>query len=379
MKETIFHLDNNGKLVELSETSYISEELLQKLLADNPSLISGSQINSLRPRRWLLISREFRVPDDKEANGRWSLDHLFIDQDGIPTLVEVKRSTDTRIRREVIGQILDYAANAVSYWAIEEIIRRFKEQCKSLNRDPFYVLEGFLEGENEPDNFWELTKTNLKAGKIRMLIIADYIPKELQRIIEFLNEQMTPAEFLGLEIKQFSGNDNVRTLVPRVVGQTTAADKIKGLNKGKDSNWTEETFFSELMAQRGVGEYEIVKQLLNWLKPQMTKIWYGTGRNGSMVPVFKHLGVEYFLFALWTTGTVEVYFQWHKFRPPFDSEHKRMELLEKLNRINGVSISPDKLSGRPTIPIRVLSDKREYQKFIDVYKWFIEEVKNYKT
>jgi hypothetical protein len=113
------------------------------------------------------------------------LDHLFIDQDGIPTLVEVKRSTDTRIRREVIGQILDYAANAVSYWTIEEIIHRYEEQCKSINKDSFLSLQDFLQNENEPENFWELTKTNLKAGKIRMLIIADIIPKELQRIIYF--------------------------------------------------------------------------------------------------------------------------------------------------------------------------------------------------
>jgi hypothetical protein len=28
-----------------------------------------------------------------ERAGRWSLDHLFLDQDAIPTLVEVKRGT----------------------------------------------------------------------------------------------------------------------------------------------------------------------------------------------------------------------------------------------------------------------------------------------
>jgi len=38
-----------------------------------------------------------------------------LDQDAIPTIVEVKRSTDTRIRREVVGQMLGYAANAVVY------------------------------------------------------------------------------------------------------------------------------------------------------------------------------------------------------------------------------------------------------------------------
>jgi hypothetical protein len=40
---------------------------------------------------------------------------LIIDQHAIPTLVEVKRSTDTRIRREVVSQMLDYAANADNY------------------------------------------------------------------------------------------------------------------------------------------------------------------------------------------------------------------------------------------------------------------------
>jgi hypothetical protein len=38
-----------------------------------------------------------------------------LDQDAIPAIVEVKRSTDTRIRREVVGQMLDYAANSVVY------------------------------------------------------------------------------------------------------------------------------------------------------------------------------------------------------------------------------------------------------------------------
>jgi hypothetical protein len=71
VSETIFHLDNNGKLTELNEENYISEDMLQKLLAEYPNLISGSQINSIRPRRWLLISREFRVPDDINTVGVW--------------------------------------------------------------------------------------------------------------------------------------------------------------------------------------------------------------------------------------------------------------------------------------------------------------------
>ncbi len=378
MGETIFHLDNEGKLTELNESNYISEDLLQQLLADYPNLMSGAQINNLRPRRWLLISREFRVPDEKDTAGGWSLDHLFIDQDGIPTLVEVKRSTDTRIRREVVGQILDYAANAVTYWAMEEIIHCFEEQCKLANKDSEEALQNFLQGENEATIFWELTKTNLKAGKIRMLIIADSIPKELQRIIEFLNGQMTPAEILGVEIKQFIGHNNVKTLVPKVIGQTAIADNTKGINNVLNSNWSEETFLATL-SQRSQGDADIVHQLLNWLRPQVTRIWYGSGKRGSMVPVFKYLGVDYYLFALWTYGVVEVYFQWHKLKPPFDSDQKRLELLNRLNQIKGVGISADKISARPTFPLSLLSETAQFQKFIETYKWFLEEIKNHNS
>ncbi len=58
------------------------------------------------------------MPSEEGGAGRWAIDHLFLDQDGIPTIVEVKRSTDTRIRREVVGQMLDSAANAVGRWSI---------------------------------------------------------------------------------------------------------------------------------------------------------------------------------------------------------------------------------------------------------------------
>jgi hypothetical protein len=82
-------------------------------------LLAGNQIDIEKPRKWLLVSREAALPSEENGSDRWSVDHLFLDQDAVPTLVEVKRSSDTRIRREVVGQMLDYAANAVVYWPVE--------------------------------------------------------------------------------------------------------------------------------------------------------------------------------------------------------------------------------------------------------------------
>ena len=60
-----------------------------------------------------------RVDSDK-----FYLDHLFLDQDGIPTIVETKRSSDNRLRKEVVAQMLDYASNALIYLPVEEIISK---------------------------------------------------------------------------------------------------------------------------------------------------------------------------------------------------------------------------------------------------------------
>ena len=110
----IFLIADGGDLVALNRQHYPSEDHLQDLLARFPGVLPGDEFDPITPRRWLLVSREAGIPGEKDGGDRWSLDHLFLDQDGVPTLVEVKRSSDTRLRREVVGQMLDYAANGVT-------------------------------------------------------------------------------------------------------------------------------------------------------------------------------------------------------------------------------------------------------------------------
>ncbi|MBC8254985.1 MAG: hypothetical protein H8E35_13310, partial [Ardenticatenia bacterium] len=96
MTRKIYLIRGDDTLQDLSEEAYASEDLLQTLLEKYPDLLAGDQINEASPRRWLLVSREVPVPGEEDGAGRWSLDHLFLDQDAVPTLVEVKRSSDTR-------------------------------------------------------------------------------------------------------------------------------------------------------------------------------------------------------------------------------------------------------------------------------------------
>ncbi len=92
----------DGDLHALSESTYDAEEKLQKLLRDPPDLLAGEQMTSAEPRRRVLADRELGISGDEESGSRWALDHLFLDQEGIPTLVAVKRSSNRELLRQIV-------------------------------------------------------------------------------------------------------------------------------------------------------------------------------------------------------------------------------------------------------------------------------------
>ncbi len=65
----IYLIQGDGSLVEMAESAYDSEDLLQGLLADYPSLLAGDQVGGEEARRWLLISREVPVASEVEGSG----------------------------------------------------------------------------------------------------------------------------------------------------------------------------------------------------------------------------------------------------------------------------------------------------------------------
>lgn len=373
-KPGVYLLQENGELVEMLEQPYDSEALLQRLLSQYPSLLAGSQIDPDSPRKWLLISRECGIPGAHNGSDRWAVDHLFIDQDAIPTLVEVKRSTDTRIRREVIGQMLDYAANSVLHWPIETLQQRFTAQCETDKQNPVERLDAFLGDEQTPGGFWQAVKTNLQAGRIRLLFVADQIPPELRRVVEFLNQQMDAAEVLAIEVRQYVGQ-GLKTLVPRVMGQTAEAELKKNLSTSR-RQWDEPSFRAELETRHGSKAVEVARKMLDWADKQATRINWGQGSQyGSFVPILKHKGRDHQLFAIPTYGTLEVCFEYYQRKPPFDSLTKRSEFLHRLNAIAGIKIPSDALERRPSIPLDALTEPATLDGLLAALDWFVDEIR----
>ncbi|HBK24449.1 MAG TPA: hypothetical protein DDZ60_18700 [Planktothrix sp. UBA10369] len=383
----IYLIQDDDRLVEMIEQPYDSEDQIQELLETYPNLLAGDEIDRVQTshgtsvRRWLLISRDLTIPAEEDNGSRWSIDHLFLDQDSIPTLVTVKRSRNVETRQKMIGQMLDNAANLGLYWPIESIISQFEANCRDQGRDPEQVFEDFLGSDLNEDGFWQKVKTNLQAGKLRLVFVADDIASPLRRVVEFLNKQTDLVEVLALEIKQYVSQDGLKTLVPRLIGQTAEAQQKKSSATVERRRWDQVSFFEELHLRRGEDETQIAQEIHNWAKLQEPEviIQWGTGDvYGGFTALLqqKEKGRKQLkLFTVDISGRLEISSNKYGSQPPFDQEEKWLELRNKLSAI-GLSLPLEPTEYRePTLQLSNLEDQTVLQQVLKTFDWVISIIK----
>lgn len=357
----------------MNQTEYISEAHLQEQLENYPHLLVGNQIDERDPRKWVLVSREVSIPDSNNGNGRWSLEHLFLDQDGIPTLVEVKRSSDTRIRREVVGQLLEYAANALNYWTVETIRKSFELNCKKENINPDEkIITAF--SIDDIEDYWLNVKNNLENGRLRLIFVADEIPFELKTLVEFLNENFTDIEVLAIEIKQFVGEGN-KILAPRVVGQTSKSQlrKDKVITR---KQWNAEMFFNEFGKRLGEKAKDVAEKIYKWaINRNLTVSWVQGGKSSSMNIYFDVNDKRYYAFSCWTYDSNEIHFQYMQWQPILNGLENRKKILQKLNQIPGVNIPESKLDFRTSLSYRNLDEEKMFKMFSSIWEEYFDEIR----
>ena len=344
-------------LIPLSESGYAAEDDLQKLIAEHPVLLCGDQIKPDAPRRWILVAREMTVPQDESGSALWYLDHLFLDQDGIPTLVEAKRSSDSRIRREVVGQMLDYAANGTVFWRTDEL-----QECYHGD-----LAADLLLTEEQANDYWNQVDRNLKAGRIRMIFAADAIPDSLRRIIEFLNNQMQNTEVLGLEIKQYISEDGQQMLLPRIIGKTLQATDAKERQKPKQ--WDKASFLEDIARSDNDDMRHLAERLIDDYQALGYSVWYGKGATHGSIVVWADNcadGAYHSLFSLYPGKNgcyLELQFQY--FGEPFSELQEKQKLRREFERIFDIQIADSRLNGRPSMSAKKLLDETVYQSFRD--------------
>jgi hypothetical protein len=393
MSDSIFLVGPDGSLTEALSAGFSTEAELQKLLAEHIHLLPGAQMNQGDPRRWLLIKREAGVPDREGGGGWWAIDHLAVDQDATPTFIEVKRASDTRSRREVVAQMLDYAANGSVYWT-PGLLRGWFEQYdpdSALERlaqwlDPAAADPGAL-----ADDFWQRVGTNLREGHIRLVFVADEIPASLQRLVEFLNEQMPRVEVLALEIRRYQASSNsTGALVPRLVGHTARAQAAKEQTtaQGRRPNpWTTAEVL-ETAAQAGNDAAAVAEAVCQWATshPHL-RITGGRGLHDRSLTILADTGrptaplrgVLQLYAASAGRPLLEVRIQQLCQIPPYNHAEAQGRLTDSLRGLGITSLATESAaSKRPNIPLGELTLKSTGRLLSVIGQW-IDDVRAHPT
>jgi len=369
----VFVLQGGDSLLAMKPAEFAKEDDFQRLLSRFPELLVGDQIDPESPRRWILVKREQVISTGEPGASQWSIDHVFLDQDGIPTLVEIKRQSDSRIRREVVGQMLDYAANCASYWSVDTLRSGLEKTCTEAGRPVEIVLSELLGADGDVEKFWQTVKTNLQANRIRLLFVADIIPLELRRVVEFLNEQMERTEVLAVELRQFEGQE-LKTIVPTVYGQTQEASRKR---TAIISRWDRDSLFEKLAKSVGSKELQIANDIYEWMrKGGRRNVTFGSGKeNGSVYPVFKPDGVNINPVYLSSDGKLNFQFGSLENKPVFGPITTRRALMDKFNLIDGVKLTEADLTKFRSVPISTIaSDPEGESKLMSALTWMEQQI-----
>ncbi len=153
------------------------------------------------------------------------LDNLLVTPAGDLALVECKLWRNPEARREVVGQIIDYASEIAkwTYERLQEAIRRTKalggagvKETRSL-----YQMVS-AEGELDEASFVDRVSRNLRLGRFLLLVLGDGIQEGVESMTEFLQQHAGLHFTLGLvELALFELPENGYIVQPRVLARTT--------------------------------------------------------------------------------------------------------------------------------------------------------------
>ncbi|WP_109796406.1 hypothetical protein [Minwuia thermotolerans] len=269
-------IDHHRGLLSLEREELLREAELHALLERHPQLLTGVPGSELPEEPYLLVKSEFAIADSEAGQDRWSLDIMLLARDGTPTMVEVKRAGDARLRREVVAQMLDYAANGMNAMTAESLRAAFETSRDGAADD----LAGFLGGDAASDDFWMRVREKLDARDLRLIFAANRIPSELRTIVEFLNEQMSTVEVLAVEVRQYVSGD-LRMVSSELVGDTARAAQRKG-STPVGPRWTEDAFFEAVRARVGGGAAGLQADLLHWAREHGCPVGAGRQPHGGL-------------------------------------------------------------------------------------------------
>jgi hypothetical protein len=214
-----------ASLLELGVGGHgMMEEEIQDLIHRFPSCLPISEIDPLFANP-VPVCRELSTPAGP-------IDNFMITPSGLPVLVECKLWRNPEGRREVVGQILDYAKE-LARWTSSDLQR---EASRRNGAEGNVLLDLVRAAGHEVDEigFNDALTLNLRRGRFLLLIVGDGIRVGVETIAEYLQGHSGLHFTLGLvELPIYQLADGARIVVPRVLAKTqTLVRSVIGVPEG---------------------------------------------------------------------------------------------------------------------------------------------------
>lgn len=213
------------KVTPLDKTKFTEEGKLQDYLEKYPSLIPLGEI-VVGASDLLCIGREVSA-------GPGTIDLLFIDKDGLLTVVETKLAKNPEARRTVVGQIIEYASY-VSQWPADDIERIANDYFKSDKVPEGYKDKTLYDAirqlgmeELSDEEIRASIENNLRNGKVRLVIAVDELVEPLRATVTFLNEN-SKFDILLLQVSNFEESKSRKVLIPSLFGYAPKQETTRG-------------------------------------------------------------------------------------------------------------------------------------------------------
>ena len=177
------------------------------------------------------------------------IDNLMITPGGLPVLVECKLWRNPESRREVVGQILDYAKE-LTRWSSSDLQREVARRLKRPG-NPLLDMVRAAGHAVEETAFNDAVTFNLRRGRFLLLIVGDGIREGVEAIAEYLQAHAGLHFSFGLiELPIYLAPDGQKFVVPRVLARTvTISREVVALPDGFGLRGEEDT------ADTGDAEY----------------------------------------------------------------------------------------------------------------------------
>lgn len=146
-------------------------------------------------------------------------------------------------------------------------------------------------------------------------------------------------------------------------------------------NWEKDSFLDEMEQHFGISMRVLAEDLIDW-----SETWAGDPKfgektqKGNFFPYLDKADNNACPFSIYiekSKVSIQIQFKRLVKCRPFQEKTKREELLCRLNRIDGVMISEDKIdTGKPPIPMDLLLNLDSLRQFKETIIWAVDLIKN---